>query len=70
MNKLVKISESAKFKIKYLELLQKVKERWEGSYCKYIEISESKASRVLNQKQFDVLTLLDMGAFVGYVDWF
>jgi len=64
------ISESAKFKIEYEELLQKVKNRWHGSFAEYIEISESKASRILNQKQFDILTLLEMASICGYDSFF
>ena len=60
------ISESAKFELFYDRLLQKVKERWHGSLSGDIAISESKASRVLNQKQFDILTLLEMASICGY----
>jgi len=60
------ISESAKFKIEYDELLQKVKNRWHGSFAEYIEISESKVSRILNSKQFDILTLLETASICGY----
>jgi len=59
------ISESARFSKTYDELLQKVKARFNGSYCEYIGISTSKASRVING-QFDILTLLEMASFVGY----
>ena len=64
------ISESAKFKIKYDTLLQKVKDRWHGSLAGDIDISESKASRILNKKQFDILTLLEMASICGYESYF
>ena len=64
------ISQSAKFQEKYNQLLQKVKERWYGLLAEDINISESKASRVLNKKQFDILTLIEMASICGYESYF
>jgi hypothetical protein len=60
------ISNSAKFTLKYNEILQKVKKRWKGNLSKDIDISESKSSRILNNKQFDVLVLIEMASICGY----
>jgi len=60
------ISESARFKEKYQEILQNVKERFRVKDAKYIQISESKASRILSGNQFDMLTLCEIASFVGY----
>lgn len=59
------ISQSAKFKQDYNNILQKVKNRWVGHLAKDIGISESKASRILTGKQFDVLTLCEMASIVN-----
>jgi len=64
------ISESEKFELKYETLLQEVRSRWEGSLAEDIGISKSKASRVLNKKQFDILVLLEMASICGYESYF
>jgi hypothetical protein len=49
----------------YQILLQKVRQRFKVKDHKYIEISKSKASRMLNG-QFDIVTLIKMASFVDY----
>ena len=60
------LSESERFKQQYFKILQKVKERFKVKYAECIRISEPKASRVLNAKQLDPITLTKMASFVGY----
>jgi len=60
------ISNSEKFKSDYSDLLQKVKDRFRVKDASWINISQPKASRVLNGNQFDILTLIEMASFVGY----
>ena len=50
------ISNSERFKQDYEILLQKVKEKFRVKDAKFLEISEPKASRILNGLQFDILT--------------
>jgi hypothetical protein len=59
------VSESTAFLADYDILLQKVKQKFKVKDAKWINISKSKASRVLNG-QFDILTLIEMASFVGY----
>ena len=59
------ISNSEKFKQDYEILLQKVKEKFRVKDAKFLEISEPKASRILNGLQFDILTLIEMASFVN-----
>jgi hypothetical protein len=59
------VSQSKSFLIEYNILLQKVKQRFKVKDHKWIKISKSKASRVLNG-QFDIITLIKMAVFVGY----
>jgi hypothetical protein len=60
------ISDSEKFIQEYNILLQKVKERFKVKDASWINISQPKASRVLNAKQFDIITLIKMASFAGY----
>ena len=62
----INISESERLKLQYEEILQKVKERFRVKDAEWINISQAKASRVLNNKQFDMITLCEMASFVGY----
>jgi len=62
----INISESARFKHAYFELLQKVNERFKVKDAKHLRISKSKASRILNGKQFDILVLIELASFSGY----
>ena len=59
------ISQCNKFIAEYETLLQKVKHQFEVRDHKFIDISKSKASRVLNRKQFDILTLIKMADCVN-----
>ena len=60
------ISNSAKFMDDYNCLLQKVKKRWFGGLAENIGISESKASRILTGKQFDIITFIEIASICGY----
>ena len=62
----IEVSESETFLQEYKILLQKVKQRFKVKDHKYIGISKTKASLVLNNKQFDILTLIEMASFVNY----
>ena len=64
-NNKIEVSQSEMFLQDYNILLQKVKQRFRVRDAKFIKISKSKASRVLNG-QFDILTLCLMSAYVGY----
>ena len=64
------ISQSEKFMLKYDDLLQKVKDRWDNCLAEDIGISEIKAWRILNKKQFDILTLIEMASICGYESYF
>ncbi len=59
------ISQSEIIKQNYNNVLQIVKSKWIGNLAENINISKSKASRVLNGQQFDLLTLAEMGSIVG-----
>ena len=60
------VSNSERFKQNYNDLLQRVNERFKVKDAIWINISQPKASRVLNAKQFDIITLIKMASFVGY----
>ena len=62
---LYKVSNSEKLLSDYSDLLQIVKQRWVASDLKFLKMNKSKASRVLNDKQIDFLTLSEMASICG-----
>jgi len=59
------ISNSEKIKQDYDRLLQKVRIDFSPQDRKQLGLEKSKVSRVLNSKQFDLLTLSDMASICG-----
>jgi plasmid maintenance system antidote protein VapI len=60
------LSESERFNANYISELQKVKERFRVKDADILGISEAKASRILNGKQIDIETMLEMASMSGY----